>query len=316
MGPESTVSVIIPAYNAARYLGSAIDACLAQTLPPHEIIVVDDGSKDETPDVCARYGDRIVAIRQANKGEAGARNTALAVATGEFIALLDADDTCSADRFEKQVIALHARPNAIACYSGHWVFTDQGTTGRFRGQPHAANSSAEDFAANLQVHPITMMFRRRLALGLEFPVGVYTGGDMIFTGLLRRRGEVIILPDVLYGYRRHDAQITASGHDLDSLRYRLAWLQEHAARVWPELDVVQWEVRVWHAMASWVKGHYWARRRSEFHRLKQVLNDNWPTHVPRSRDLDLRWYPGWLWNLKGALDEIGRFRKWNKAPER
>jgi glycosyltransferase involved in cell wall biosynthesis len=95
MSPGSTVSVVIPAYNAARYLAAAIDACLAQTLSPHEIIVVDDGSKDETPDICARYGDRIIAIRQANKGEAGARNTALGAATGEFIALLDADDTCA-----------------------------------------------------------------------------------------------------------------------------------------------------------------------------------------------------------------------------
>ena len=302
MPPGSTVSVVIPAYNAARYLAEAIDACLAQTLSPHEIIVVDDGSKDETPDICARYGSRIVTIRQANKGEAGARNTALGVATGEFIALLDADDTCAPQRFEQQVTALLAQPDAIACYSGHWVFSDEGTMGRYAGDPQAAGSSAEDFAADLLVHPITMMFRRQAAQGLEFPVGLHSGGDMVFSALLRRRGAVIILPDVLYGYRRHQAQITASEHYLASLRYRLAWLKEHAGRVWPDLDIAEWEVRVWHAMSRGLRRHYWARRKAEFQRMKRVLNEQWPAHVPKADELGWHWYPDWLWNVKGILD--------------
>ncbi len=304
MVADSTVSVIIPAYNAAKFLATAIDAALQQTLPPHEIIVVDDGSKDATPEICARYAGRIVSIRQANKGEAGARNTALAIATGEFIALLDADDTCAPDRLERQVSALRAQPSAVACYSGHWVFGDNGVTGRFPGEPRNASATAEQFASDLFVHPITMMFRRSAAAGLEFPVGVYTGGDMIFTGLLRRRGEVVVLPDVLYGYRRHDAQITASGHDLDSLRYRLAWVKEHAPRVWPDLDIVGWETLVWHAMARWLQGHYWARRKPEFERLKGVLHENWPQYVPRAPELSLRWYPDWLWRIKGTVDGL------------
>ena len=69
-----TVSVIIPTYNHARYLGEAIDSALAQTHPTLDVIVIDDGSTDETPEVMASYGDRIRPLRQPNQGPAAARN--------------------------------------------------------------------------------------------------------------------------------------------------------------------------------------------------------------------------------------------------
>ncbi len=183
-----TVSVIIPAYNAARYLAQAIDLALGQTHRPHEVIVVDDGSRDATPEVCKSYGDRIRTIRQENQGEAGARNAALELAAGEFIALLDADDLCAPERLARQAASLRANTDAIACFSGHWVFTEQRTTGRYEGVPENAGRSAVDLACSLLVHPITMMFRRVASRGVRFPVGVTTGGDMIFTSLLRRQG--------------------------------------------------------------------------------------------------------------------------------
>ena len=90
---DPLVSVIIPAYNYAQYLAEAIDSVLAQTYEPIEVIVVDDGSTDNTPQILAHYADRIRAIRQRNQGESVARNTGISAARGEMIALLDADDT-------------------------------------------------------------------------------------------------------------------------------------------------------------------------------------------------------------------------------
>jgi len=89
------VSVIIPAYNYARFLPLAIDSALAQTLPPLEILVIDDGSTDNTAElVAARYGSNPVVryIHQANAGLSAARNTGIRNARGEFVAFLDADD--------------------------------------------------------------------------------------------------------------------------------------------------------------------------------------------------------------------------------
>ena len=86
------ISVVIPTFNAADRLGRTIETVLAQSVPAHEIIVVDDGSTDETPRVCAGYGARIRTLRVANGGQQRARNLAVAEATGEWIALLDHDD--------------------------------------------------------------------------------------------------------------------------------------------------------------------------------------------------------------------------------
>ncbi|MCK4960446.1 MAG: glycosyltransferase family 2 protein, partial [Planctomycetes bacterium] len=93
MNDESySVSVVIAAYNAEKYIQRAIDSVLAQSLPADEIIVVDDGSTDNTGDAVKHYGSKVRYIYQENAGPASARNTAIEAATGTWIAFLDADD--------------------------------------------------------------------------------------------------------------------------------------------------------------------------------------------------------------------------------
>ena len=98
------VSAIITAYNSADYIHRAIDSALVQTYPPHEVIVVDDGSHDGTADVItARYGDSVRVIRQENRGPNAARNRGAQESTGEWIAYLDGDDTWTPDRLAVQI---------------------------------------------------------------------------------------------------------------------------------------------------------------------------------------------------------------------
>ena len=97
------VSVIIPAYNAAAFVREAVDSALAQTHRDTEVIVVDDSSTDETPQVLAGYGERIRVHRQPNAGVAGARNTGARLATGEWVAFLDADDVWLPGKIEAQL---------------------------------------------------------------------------------------------------------------------------------------------------------------------------------------------------------------------
>ncbi len=113
-----TVSFIIPNYNHARFVRHAIDSALAQTYPDTEIIVVDDGSTDDSRAVLTEYGDRIHTIFQANAGLSGARNTGVAAATGEYIALLDADDTIEATYTQRMLQALAQHPEADGVYCG------------------------------------------------------------------------------------------------------------------------------------------------------------------------------------------------------
>lgn len=104
------VSVVIPTYNCARFLGQTIDSALRQAYRDFEIIVVDDGSTDDTQQVVAGYGKTIRYVYQSNQGASAARNVALSIASGEFIAYLDADDLWIADKLSRQVEYLDAHP--------------------------------------------------------------------------------------------------------------------------------------------------------------------------------------------------------------
>ena len=93
-------SIIIPAYNAEKFIARAIDSALQQTWPAHEIIVIDDGSSDATAEIVARYGDRVRYQRQDNAGVSAARNTGAQLASGDWLAFLDADDWYYPDRIK------------------------------------------------------------------------------------------------------------------------------------------------------------------------------------------------------------------------
>ncbi len=95
------VSVVIPAYNAAEFLAEALDSVLAQTYQPVDVIVVDDGSEDETPQIAAAYASKVTYVRQRRSGPACARNTGIRAASGDWIALLDQDDVWMPELLEK-----------------------------------------------------------------------------------------------------------------------------------------------------------------------------------------------------------------------
>lgn len=96
------VSVIIPNYNRAALIGETIENMLSQTLAPHEVIVVDDGSTDNSIEVIRSFGEKVKLIQQSNQGPATARNKGLSVATGEFIQFMDSDDLFSKNKLEVQ----------------------------------------------------------------------------------------------------------------------------------------------------------------------------------------------------------------------
>jgi glycosyltransferase involved in cell wall biosynthesis len=118
-----SVSVIMPAYNVEPYVGDAIRSALAQTYTDFELIVVDDGSKDGTADVVktvARTDSRVHLVQQSNRGLAGARNSALRAARGEFFALLDSDDLWEPDFLDEQLAILRAHPEVDIVTGNGW----------------------------------------------------------------------------------------------------------------------------------------------------------------------------------------------------
>ena len=127
------ISCIIPAYNAATYLGEAIESVLGQTLPPRQLVVVDDGSTDGTAGVAARYGPGVLVLRQANQGRAVACNAGLAAAQGDFIAFLDADDLWRPEKLARQVERFRRRPTLDYCLTLIQNFVSPELAGRGDG---------------------------------------------------------------------------------------------------------------------------------------------------------------------------------------
>ena len=154
-----SVSVIIPCFNAERWIGETLESVFAQTWPNLEVIVVDDGSTDGSASVVEHFARaNLTLVRQANRGAAAARNRGLAAATGEYIQFLDADDLIDSDKMAIQMTRLAPNPGCVA--SAEW--------GRFHDHPA---ETAFDPETNWQdLDPVEWLVRSRAdGLGMLFP---------------------------------------------------------------------------------------------------------------------------------------------------
>jgi glycosyltransferase involved in cell wall biosynthesis len=124
---DRTCSIVMPAYNAASTIGAAIESVLAQTRTDFELMVVDDGSTDETAACVEPYlrDQRVRLISQPNRGQASARNAALAAASGAYVSLLDSDDLWLPQYLELMCGRLEVDPSAAVAYTDAWVLDDE-----------------------------------------------------------------------------------------------------------------------------------------------------------------------------------------------
>jgi glycosyltransferase involved in cell wall biosynthesis len=204
------VSVIIPTYNRKDLVQLTIDSALAQTFTDSEIIVVDDGSTDNTGEaLTARYGNQIRYEYQPNQGESAARNRALQMAQGEFSALLDSDDLWLPDKIEKEVARLDAEPQAGMVFCQAWLIDGEGE--RLADQPEGLGLTLEDLLLEKMVFinqiggPSTTLIRRSTldAVG-GFDGAIRFGEDWdVWLQMLVRRYPIAFIPEPLTCIRRH-----------------------------------------------------------------------------------------------------------------
>ena len=195
------VSVIIPVYNGAATIGRALASVFAQTLPAFEIVVVDDGSTDNTPSVLAGYGDKIRVVREANRGLPAARNAAVAASRGELLALIDHDDEWLPQKLELAVAAMRADPAAALLYSDLIVVNEAGEEFR-RSQigPDTAHAPTMDemLTRIWPITPSTVVIRRdAFDRAGGFCEQLISAEDIHFWLLMREQGHFIYLPDRL-----------------------------------------------------------------------------------------------------------------------
>lgn len=207
------VSVTMPAHNAATYLAEAMRSVLNQTLKDVELIVVDDGSTDETPQIAQSFSDpRVVYVRfDKNRGVAAARNAAVEKATGAYIAVLDADDIAEPERLATQV-ALLQRSGSDICAAEHVVW-NVSTGRRKRGKQYHRDA---DIKALLTVYsPLcnsTVMARAEVLKAHHYDPSVRFAEDYQLWGRLAIAGYKFVASDqALVTYRVHPSQLTSDG---------------------------------------------------------------------------------------------------------
>jgi glycosyltransferase involved in cell wall biosynthesis len=286
------VSIVVPAYNAAKYIGETLDSVLAQTFNEYEIIVVNDGSPDtaELERALAPYRSRIVYLTQENGGPGRARNTAIRAARGRYIALLDADDVSTENRLESAV-------RAMATTGSRFAFTDMQRryeeTGELapQGQLAAAGFTAAAAAylnkvdevnylcaplfpayllRYIAVNTSTITFERSL-LSEETPwfdESIVRFEDVDLWFRLAERTQFVYVDEVQTLVRKHSQSITAS----DPVSTRIDGIvvrRKHLARLRPRMSPAEilaaerniGELQFHVAYAEWCAGHGPSARR-------------------------------------------------------
>lgn len=140
-----TVSVVMPVYNVAAYVAAAIASVLAQSFKDFELLIVDDGSTDHSVQLCEQFADkRIRIIRQKNRGLAGARNTGIRHARGQFVAFLDSDDLWTPNKLDVHMAHLQSNPRLGVSYCASGFIDDSGQPLGYLQRPKLNNVSAKD----------------------------------------------------------------------------------------------------------------------------------------------------------------------------
>jgi len=309
-----SISVIIPAFNCAQFLGAAIESILHQTLLPTEVIVVNDGSSDNTHEVVSHFSSRIIYCEQNNQGVSAARNRGLDMATGEFVCFLDADDVAAPTRLERQWHKLSTVPEVVACFSGYWTIDEEDgpspKTCCTVGWPDSMHRGKLGLLEAVQALtydiplPMTVMFRNGRGEFTRFPSGVSIGEDVLFCAMLRTLGSFVYIPEPLYGYRLRADSASQTLTQIASFQQRLAWLLETRERVCPEYSPEEVVASTWNTLAEMTKTYYWSRRRDRFISLRNYIRRHWPTNLPACSVARWKWYPDWMWNAKQRLDAL------------
>jgi glycosyltransferase involved in cell wall biosynthesis len=278
MPPPPLVSVVIPAFNASRYIRQAVDSVLAQSLPDLELIVVDDGSTDDTREVLSRVSDpRLRVLRDTNHGPAHARNQGCRAARAtRYVAFLDADDWWDVDKLLKQTRFLEANPDLVAAGCFMRYVSSSGKVLGETGQVLEAADLSRVEAGELFPFPMSsfVVERTKLAkVGLFDESFRYAGSeDLDFVSRMVRQGPIQCLPDVLGSYRVHPGSAMAReririNFEARFVRQRIArragggdltWEEFRAAhrRSWGErrqdlVELLYRSAALWHGEGRW-----------------------------------------------------------------
>ena len=203
---QPTISVLIPAYQAARFVGTAIESALAQQPTPHEVLVCDDGSTDDTLAVIRRYQPQVIALSQPNGGEASARNALWRAAKGDYVAYLDADDIYLPGRLEAVLRLLADDPSLdIVTTDAYLMLEGQPVGRRYEGEQRFAETDQRKAILRgnfIFGHAIVRRSLLESVDGFDEDIRYATDWET-WIRLILAGGKAALVPEPLAEYRLH-----------------------------------------------------------------------------------------------------------------
>ena len=304
----SDVSVIIPCYKGAAFIAQTLESVLAQTQPVREVIVVDDGSTDDSAAIIERFeqssGGVVSLLRQPNSGESRARNVAMAQAVGHYIALLDADDLWLPEKTAVQTALLDARPDLVGCYTRVFDFTvELDDRQRLESQTTRDDLLLEDLVMHHHIAPSSVMLRRSVLIehGIAFNERVRHAEDMLFFCDVRLAGAMAMVDQPLVAKRVHAGQQTKNPlHTFYSIENRVRWLRDHSERIDPRL-FARLEASLAAVMIKTLEDRYWRRQFDGFDEARRRTERLFPDLLGASAVARRRVWPRWVYTLRDRL---------------
>jgi glycosyltransferase involved in cell wall biosynthesis len=221
------VSVIIPTYNNARHISDAIDSVLEQTVHDIEILIIDDGSVDNTKEILKKYSSRIKYIYQENKGVSAARNRGIKEARGKYVAFLDADDIWFPSKTDRQ-LSLFERNRHVGLVSAFMDTIDENGLPLGQKKPGKKPGSRYETAiVNGSPAPSTFMVKRECF----DMVGLFDENISIFEDLdiyirIAERYAIVVMDEILGSYRVHSSNTTKNDYGLyiNQVNLAMKWI--------------------------------------------------------------------------------------------
>ncbi len=221
MKTERQISVIVPVYNVENYIRECLDSIMAQTVSSFELILIDDGSTDDSGRICDEYAqqdERIRVIHKENGGLSSARNSGLDMATGDYVCFIDSDDIVQPDYLEKlhdsiiqhksDLVICDIEDQRLANWSSEPATIEGGTSKDARRWLYDQHS--REYV--LMVVAWNKLYSKELFDGLRFPLGRLHEDEFMIGPILKKANKISFVPEKLYVYRENTSGITSNAN--------------------------------------------------------------------------------------------------------
>ncbi len=304
MNNKPLISVVIPTFNSAHFVVDAVASALAQTYPPLEVIVIDDGSIDNTREVLAPQWNSIRYVKQPNAGAAAARNRGLDVAKGDWVAFLDSDDIWLPEKLEKQAACIrdHCNSALVCVFSRYFVFGDDNVGQECQSQLGPEDTNAEVLIAKCLVHPSAALVKQ--GTPVRFRVWGVPSEDMIFFAELSEVGSFECIDECLTGYRKRPLSVTTRpGHAMRSIQARRRWIEDVIGASDP-LRAKQLLRILFESAAKEMLLARWLRKWDRYWELRGFLVREWPCSESHPTVINEWVYPRFVYRLKDTIESV------------